>query len=162
MCHSKGSILQQILHIGARRMKHVHIPFRETTKMQHSNDLLHAYTNTRVYFEKWLIPHKESAHQLQEWNFNWIVEGRYNSDWTIRPAISCRALACVVTWISKSTSQESHIVACKVFHEIASDQHFSLSLALALWNHSLDEPSEESEYFWLVKKLPCPPHYFSQ
>ena len=76
------------------------------------------------------VTHVESTHHLENWNFDWEVNRRNNTNCAVRKPVRSVVLTSMISGILLTLSQKSDTVTTKVFEEVNSDVQFSIGLRL--------------------------------
>lgn len=146
---------QNVFHLWALAVEEVHIRFRKSTIVEHSDPLLERERCARIWLDHRLVAHEESTHHLQNWYLNREVEWSDYANSAIWPSVPSCKLAGVITWIPRGLSQEPNVIATKVFEEGTGNTDFTCGLFPTFRNTSHHAVDKEVERFLLVQYFSC-------
>jgi hypothetical protein len=134
---------QDFFHGGTISVKEVQVFFRQATVVEHADPLLKHNVAPSVTLNNGLVAHEESAHHLQDRDFNWEVEWRDDCDAAVGPSVARVELSCVIARLAHTVSEPAHLVATEVFVEVPGHIELSPRLEFRFGHRPLDHLDEE-------------------
>lgn len=118
--------------------------------MKHTNPLFEYHAASGVSFNQRFVSHEKSSHELENWDLDWEVERRNDTNGPIWHSIRGVKLTGVVSRLSLGVSQESYAISAEVLKEVDRDSQLGVCLRSTLWHTSLDQINEEVHHFFVV------------
>jgi hypothetical protein len=89
-----------------------------------------------------LVAHVEGAHELQDGDLQWEVEGSDEADGAVGPAHAVAHLSLVVARHGEAAREKADLVAAKVLQKLLSHNHLADRLPPTLGRRPLDQPGK--------------------